>query len=154
MASPQLQLFFVLSAVTNLPLTGAAGGMSFELYRKYNGSSFTDLTPPTIIEVGDGLYAFAPTFADLTAGISYVINTGSGNPQRVFGYMRPEDWNADLITTLVNIETGKWEIKTSGPDANKLIIYAQDGVTPLYKFQLFDSSGTPTSTNPFKRVPS
>lgn len=152
MASPKLEVFFVKSTATNLPLTGAAGSMVFETYKNDLGANVTP--QPTISEIGGGLYAFTPVFSDAARGIAYVITTGaSGNPDRIYRYMRPEDWNADKVDTLVSIETGKWEIKTSGPDANRMIMYAADGVTVLYKFDLFDESGAATTINPFKRVP-
>lgn len=57
------------------------------------------------------------------------------------------------VTTLLNIETGKWKIFTSGGDANRLVIYEPDGTTVLMKFNLLDSSGSATSSAPFARVP-
>jgi hypothetical protein len=86
--------------------------------------------------------------------------------------MRPEDFNLDnadvptssvvaggsttlepKIDELLQIQKGKWQIFTSGPDANRLVIFQADGVTVLKKFELFDANGVPTSINPFRRVP-
>lgn len=51
------------------------------------------------------------------------------------------------------IATGKWQIHSSGGDANRLVLYDEDGTTPLYKFDLADVSGLPTFTSPFRRTP-
>ncbi len=151
MASPKMEVFFVKSTVDNLPLIGASGTMAFETYVNDLGAP---ITPPSIVELGGGLYGFTPVFASSSRGLAYVITTTTnGNPDRVYRYMRPEDWNPDKIDILMQIETGKWEIKISGPDANRLIIYDADGTTVLYKFDLFSSTGSPSSLNPYKRVP-
>lgn len=63
---------------------------------------------------------------------------------------------ADTYTRVVDLhdETlGKWQIFTTGPDANRLVLYRQDGVTVLKKFDLADSGGTSTVINPFRRTP-
>lgn len=49
--------------------------------------------------------------------------------------------------TIIQILTGKWEIKN-----NQLIMYAADGTTPLYTFNL-TQDGTATEFNPDKRSP-
>lgn len=54
---------------------------------------------------------------------------------------------------VVDYHQGKWEIKTTGPDANRLILYRADGVTVLKKFDLADAAGNPTYISPFKRTP-
>lgn len=48
---------------------------------------------------------------------------------------------------------GKWEILTTGPDANRLVLYRVDGITVLKKFDLQDVGGSPNFNNPFKRIP-
>lgn len=159
MASPKLEVFFVKSTVNNLPLTGAAGAMAFETYKTDLGVNVTPL--PTIIEIGGGLYGFLPVFSDADRGIAYVITTGAnGNPDRIYRYMRPEDWNADGIpalqvdlTFLKKLGVGKAEIFTTGPNEDHMIIYDTDGTTVLQKWSLFDASGNPSPFNPFKKVP-
>jgi hypothetical protein len=57
-------------------------------------------------------------------------------------------------TTAINAATfGKWQIFTTGIDANRLVMYAADGVTVLKKFDLKDSAGVATSSSPFSRLP-
>jgi len=55
---------------------------------------------------------------------------------------------------LRRIAEGRWAMFTSGPDANRLVLYDNDGVTPIQKWDLKDDTGTPT-TGPsiFERVP-
>lgn len=146
-----MEVFFVKSTADNLPLIGEVLNFAFETYVNDTGDPIAE---PTIVELGGGLYGFTPVFADPTRGIAYVITTSAlGNPDRVYRYMRPEDWNPDKIDTLMQIEVGKWEIVTTGPDANRLIFYDTDGTTVLYKFDLFNSIGAASVLNPYKRVP-
>lgn len=149
MASPQIIVFTIFDSSNN-PLTGQAGLMSFTTYKNEIG---TNLSAPTIVEVGGGAYKFTPTFAT-NHGIAWVINTGAGaNPPSLFGYIRPEDFYPDQIQDLTDEAFGKWQIFTIGGNANKLILYRADGVTILKTFDLQDASGNPTTTNPFIRVP-
>lgn len=55
------------------------------------------------------------------------------------------------VSKIAKITANNWTIQTSGGDANRLVIYDDDGTTPLYKFDLKDSSGAPTVTTPFRR---
>jgi hypothetical protein len=161
MASPKIEVFFVYDG-TGAPLTGLTP--TFEVYKDDLGAN---LTQPTITEIGGGAYKFTPVFP-ANRGIAYIVLTG-GNPARIAKFIRPEDYNLDnadvptssraastlegKVDELLQIGKGKWEIKTSGPDANRLIIYEADGTTVLRKFDLFDKDGLPTAINPFKRVP-
>ncbi len=289
MASPRKEIFFVYNISTGVPLSGAAAGMSFSSYVKDDGSA---VTQPAITEIAAGIYGFTPVFADATHGIAYVLSTGAtGNPSYVARYMRPEDWNADDVPTVLtdviangtaiaavqttvnagataaalatvatavgtkasqtsvdavqttvnagataaalatlstavgtkasqtsvdavqttvnlgataaalatvatsvgtratssevaalqadvdtanagivalqgDVDTvvlqaaairafneGRCKIHTTGPDANRLVVYDVDGVSVLAKFDLFDASGSPSTSSPFERVP-
>lgn len=157
MASPTSEVFFVYHISTGAPLTGAAGSFSFVTYKDDLGNN---LTPPTITEIGGGAYKFDITHTP-NRGVVYVISTGaSGNPGSVARYVRPEDFNTDalpdmqdLIEAIKDYQEGKWRIFTTGPDANRLVIYAPDGTTVLKKYDLLDSAGDPTYTSPFSRIP-
>lgn len=166
MASPHIEVVFVYDN-TGAPKTGQT--LTFDTYKDDLGN---DLAQPSITEIGGGAYKFTPTFTT-GRGIVYVLNTGTGgNPTRVAKFMRPEDFNIDnadvptssvavggdatigtKLDTLLAIAKGKWEIKSTGADANRLIIYDVDGITVIQKFDLFDQSGLPTPINAFKRVP-
>ncbi len=57
------------------------------------------------------------------------------------------------VTDILDYHVGKWEIMVTGPDANRLILYREDGFTVLKKFDLQNANGDPTFINPFKRIP-
>lgn len=177
MPSPKYQVFFLYNPNTGAPVTGQTG-IVFDSYLDSGGVAITPA--PAIVEIGGGAYGFIPAFT-VDKGIAYVVNTGSGvTPTRVAGYIRPEDYNADLVDVAVstrasqasvdssstNISTlegkvqrvldlteGKWQIHVGGADANRLVIYAADGVTVLKKFDLRDKNGLPTVINPFQKIP-
>ncbi len=149
MATPTPEVFFVYDE-TGVPLTGAAAGMSFVAYRTEAGIVITP--EPSITEIGGGGYSFTPATPPTNHGIVYVLQTG-GYPAYVARYYRPEDYYPDKILGIESFLFGKWEIKTAGPDANRIIYYQPDGTTVLAKFDLLDSNGDPTTLNPFLRDP-
>lgn len=152
MPSPQIEVLFFYDLSTGAPLTGLTP--VFEFYKDDLGAN---LTPPTITEIGGGAYKFTPAFpADPLRAVIYVVDAGAtANPRRQARFVRPEDWNTDVFDMgdVQDAVLGKWEIKTTGPDANHLIFYRLDGVTVLKKFLLTDAAGVPTTINPFKRTP-
>lgn len=152
MASPHLEVFFVRNPATGNPLTGAAGSLSFATYTDDTGVAVTPV--PTISEVGGGLYKFLATLpVSPSRGLTYVISTSGNEPEYVWRFVRPEDWNDDQITDLADVAFGKWVIVNTGPDANRLVLYRQDGVTIVKKFDLRDLTGNPTISNIFQRLP-
>ena len=46
------------------------------------------------------------------------------------------------------VETGRWKI-----EANQMVFFADDGVTPLLTFDLKDDAGLPSMTSVFERIP-
>ena len=46
------------------------------------------------------------------------------------------------------IETNRWKITS-----NQFIVYDDDGITPIYTFNLKDKQGRPTESQPYERVP-
>lgn len=53
-----------------------------------------------------------------------------------------------LVAQIYKIETGRWRIA-----GNQLILYDEDGVTPMYVFDLKDKTGLPTEESPYERSP-
>ncbi len=150
MSSPKIEVFFLYDATTQAPLTGATP--TFDTYKDDLG---TNLTQPTISEIGGGAYKFTP---DITTspnrGIVYIVDGGaSASPRRVARFVRPEDFAVDYLPDMYDMDFGKWQIMVSGPDNHRLVTYRADGVTILKKFDLFDQAGVPTSINPFRRDP-
>ena len=145
MASPRAEVFTVLDAA-GTPVTGAT-----VVFLTYKNTAGVNLAQPAITEIGGGAYMFAPLFADPTKGIVYVADTGAGHLPRYYTrYIRPEDWDLDAVRQFL---TGKWTIFTTGPMANQLVCYDDDGLTPLYTFDLRSAYGMPTTLNPYTRDP-
>lgn len=147
MSSPQIVVFFLYDESAGTPLTGATP--TFTTYKDDTG---TTLAFPTITEVGGGAYKFTPVFPT-NKGIVYVVDGGAGSiPRHQAAFVRPEDYFLDIIKDLQDEIIGEWRVFTSGPDANRMVLYRQDG-SVLKKFDLKDSAGSPTTTTPFRRIP-
>jgi len=117
------------------------------------------ITDASMNEVAEGFYSYE--FAEYDDTKDYAIRTDGGASLNNYERYQSATNNtgglaeqASLttiglnVTTILNIEKGKWEIKE-----NKLILYAEDGIAVLYQFNLLDSNGLPTMTDPFKREP-
>lgn len=159
MASPKIEAFALFNLTTGAPLTGQVASMSFLTYKDTSGA---DVVAPTVVEVGGGWYYFEPELpANPDLGLVYVLDTGTGaNPTKISRYIRPEDYTTDAIPAVQAVAErvrdfaeGKKEIATTGPDANRFIVYAADGTTPLKKYDLTDENGDPTSTDPYVQTP-
>lgn len=55
--------------------------------------------------------------------------------------------NNPHVDDIFNIEYGRWEI-----DGTEMIFYKSDNVTEIARFDLFDSTGTPSSDSVFERL--
>lgn len=158
MASPRSEVFFLYDPATGAPKTGVAG-IAFTTYKDELGSNI--LPQPAITEIGGGAYAFTPVLV-ANKGIVYVINAGvTAMPQYTARYIRAEDWytdNSDSLSSAIQttvdelqvLNTGKWTIDST---TSIMTLYASNGSTILYQFQLQDAAGTPTSVNPYRRIP-
>jgi len=54
------------------------------------------------------------------------------------------------IRDVHTIETGRWKIDTN---TNQLVFYADDDITPVFSFNLYDEDELPTSTDVMERRP-
>jgi hypothetical protein len=149
LTSPKIVVFFLYDG-SGSPLTGVS-----PTFITYLDDTGTPAAQPTITEIGGGAYRFTPDFSgNPQLGFAYVVDgTVSANPRLVNGYARPEDYFPDLIGNMSTVTFGRWQIFTTGPDANHLVLFEADGITVLQKFQLQDPGGIPTTVNPFTRVP-
>ena len=143
-----------------------------------NGQTVSN--PPAITELSEGFYKFSYDWYSMHPDAYLLkIDTGLTTPAERFVTMRIEkadylehladeikstaetietsansiESSASTIQTkvqrLLDIENGTWKIEN-----NNLYIIAPDGTTELARFNLFAADGTtPTSTNPFFRVP-
>lgn len=57
------------------------------------------------------------------------------------------------LTRIRQATEGRWKIHTSGPDVNRMVFYEVDGTTVMFKLDLKDAAGAPTTSSPFERVP-
>lgn len=60
---------------------------------------------------------------------------------------------AAFVELTKKIQRNRWKIHTTGPDANRMVIYDDDGTTILLKFDLKNSAGAASTTAPFEKVP-
>ncbi len=136
MASPQIVVFALFNSA-QAPLAGQSP--TFATYKDETG---TNLSQPTISEIGGGFYKFTPVLI-AGHGIAYMIDGGAlATPQYQYNYLRPEDFY--LLKVLQN----RWKVV-----GNQLLIYDDDGTTAVLTFNLFDNVGAPTMTKIFERVP-
>lgn len=179
MASPKYEPLFIFNINTGVGIAGTT--FTFEVYKDSDGLNLT--APTVVEIGGGAYGFIPTFTANKGIFYVLRCNHADANPKRLTRYIRPEDYSADgvdvavasvqadtdaiqadlavldtgsitsAMAELTALVGGKWEIKTSGPDINHLIIYAADGTTVLKKFLLTDRNGVPTVTNPFKRTP-
>ena len=126
-----------------MPLDGEPGEES---------TATTPVAPPAISEVGNGAYKFTPVFPT-DKGLVWVINGGAGShPRYQAGFNRPEDYSGDLLQDMSDQMFGEMRLVTTGPDANRLVLYRPDS-SVLLKFDLLDADNVPTFSAPFRRIP-
>jgi hypothetical protein len=95
----------------------------------------------------------APTGASIAADIANVDSDVAAVQASVTALGAGQATILSVVELLKKYEEGRWKIHISGPDANRLVLYDTDDVTPLLKFDLKDSGGAATFVNPFERLP-
>ena len=98
-------------------------------------------------DISSGQMIFNADCTSATAtvrGQCKVTNNASGN----VGFTLKDETTTAMLAKLLQIETGRWKIVD-----NQMVLYESDGITALKTFDLKDSSGNPTETEPFERVP-
>ena len=148
---PTTSVIFALYSGAGSPLTGISP--IFAAYEDFSGGA---VTPPSIVEIGLGMYGFQPAAPDITNGTAYIIDgTASANPRYLSGSLQPGvNINVDvaailaLVTQTNNLLYGRWKIDTT---LNQLLMYAPDNVTVIATFDLKDASGNPTSSLIYER---
>lgn len=141
MASPKLEVFFIYDSTTGAPKTGVTP--TFSTYKNDLGANVTP--QPTISEIGGGAYAFTPVFTDPARGIVYQVATGNSPPYWA-RYMRPEDWAADDVSTVLKHQLCDEEFVTTGPDAGRVVRRdGTDHATVLAKWDMLEADGTTKS---------
>jgi len=160
------------------PRLGVAFGSVVCTVVKADGttSTFTPTSPQWTARNADGFFnsgCYTLIIPAAQTGVVGVLELGvsvSGCQNYVAQYLVVSEDSADVYDKLVvvegkvddikvdteylaKVEQGRWKIFTTGPDANRLVLYDLDGTTVLKKFDLKDSSGSATTTSVFERVP-
>jgi hypothetical protein len=139
---------------TNVNLTGSIG-VGFAVYDTA-GTLISARTTNGVYQTlsGSGIYNAYISFPDNFRG-SILWDTGGGSPTYASEQYNYEENNpkVDLLTQISGsidfiqkIEGGKWKIIN-----NQMIFYATDNSTEVARFNLFDSTGNPTTSAPFER---
>lgn len=148
MASPSIEVLFFYNASTGAPMTGLT-----PTFLTYANTAGTPVAQPAISEIGGGAYKFTPVLP-ASEGLVYVIDAGAtATPRYSTRFIRSSDFDLDDVATILQYSQGRWKIHTTGPDANRLVIYEEDGTTVVRKFDLTDSGGSATTTSPYERTP-
>jgi hypothetical protein len=106
------------------------------------------------IVAGSGMYASYITFLDSFHGsVAWDTGEGANSAFAVEQYnVEENDPKVGAIYTDVrfikSVEGGRWRIDTA---TNQMVFYAEDNVTMVATFNLFDQNGAPTSSSPYER---
>jgi len=93
------------------------------------------------------LGSFSVTIAMERSPLSQVIRVEDTPGDSVWTEVEKQQL-LDAVEFMRQIDGGRWRIVD-----DQMVFYADDGVTPLQTFNLFDQDGQPTMTEPFERVP-
>jgi hypothetical protein len=103
-------------------------------------------TATGIVELGFGEYGLSKSFSSPMRG--YIQFKDVTDNLVISDPITVVDDYLTSISNIFKIETGRWKIIN-----NQMIIYDSDATTPIYTFDLKDSSGSPTEENPTERTP-
>lgn len=155
-------IFRVYFTDAGIPTTGLSPTIRV---RKVSDASLAVADDP-MFEIGDGWYKY--DFTQYTGSVGYAVRADGG--PALTSYERyatlgnenfvTDRFAADLFALNVsgsmnnamqlirNTENGGWKILN-----NQLIIFREDNLAEVARFNLFDASGSPTSkTNPSERT--
>ena len=124
------------------------GGISTVGYRIYSSAGALSGSRVTSgvgeVRSGSGIYSGSVHISNNFTG--YLLwDSGESTP-----IYASED--IDVISIVENTKqmtSGKWRIDSS---SNQMIFYGEDNVTEISRFNLFDSSGSPSVSSVFSRV--
>lgn len=150
--------------VTGTPVTGVTFGSVTVSIRAADTGPVDTYTPTSQqwLEVNSGAFAGTGVYAVKILGSSIGLPQGSttyavaasGAVTYVGSVKVVLQEESDTYLRMRELQEGRWKIHTTGPDANRLVLYGADGVTPIQKWDLYDSSGTATAgVGVFERVP-
>lgn len=96
-----------------------------------------------------GLYHVVVDAADLDqlGTVQLAINPNDGEFVNTIASFMVEEYHIAS-----QVARNSWKIETSGPDAGRLVVYDDDGVTALVKFDLKDALGNANIASIFERT--
>lgn len=139
---------------TNITFTanfGSSRDSNTVSYRilNYDLSVHTNWTTDNVVEIGFGLYGVSLNIsAEMRGFVQWKAVEGGKSDLYTISAITVVDDFISNISNIFKVETGRWKIIS-----NQMIFYDTDDTTPIYTFNLKDSSGNLTSTNPVERTP-
>ena len=145
------------------PVTGVAAAAVTVSIRAADSGAIDTYTPsaPQWLECSSNAFANTGVYSLTIPGTvslpqgSVVYAVAAAGAVTYVGALKSVSYEeSDTYLRLRQLQEGRWKIHTTGPDANRLVLYGSDGITPIQKWDMLDSSGTPTAgVNVFERVP-
>jgi len=136
-------IYVIYFADLGTPKTGLSPTIDIFIKVSDGGSAGS---APSISELSGGFYKF--TYAP-TEDIAIRVDSNDVNMADRDKYIvliaSPDD---EGLAKILQVDKGRWKIQN-----NQMIFYKEDGVTPLYTFNLKDESGQPSEKNVYERVP-
>lgn len=146
------------------PVVGAGYGTISATIEKSDGTT-VNMTMSALnwIEVTSGAFnglgkydLVIPASMVNTTGILVFAVTGPSSSKFIGVCKIVANEEADTYAKVARIQVlkeGRWKTFTSGPDANRLVLYAADGTTVLQKWDLKNSAGTASTNDVSERIP-
>lgn len=90
--------------------------------------------------------------SDASAGSSPALIAAAVWDEPVASHLTVGSTGATLKRVQV-LKEGRWKLFDSGPDANRVVLYAEDGTTVIQKWDAKDKTGAASNTEIYERVP-
>ncbi len=145
--------FFMEMLVTDgagAPVTGLS--VNYAIYKSTDNSL---VDSGSLTDVGNGMYQGSYSFT-LTGQYRILYLPPSNYSDEVETVLVEEEFAkeatvqsmADDVALIKQVEIGRWKIDTS---ANQMILYKEDNVTEIARFDLFNKNNTPAVSNVTER---
>jgi len=95
-----------------------------------------------------GLYHVTVPLTDtnLIGSLMLIIRAASSEFKTSYGSVSVEEFHLAS-----QVAKNNWQIHTTGAEANRLVVYDDDGTTVLIRFDLKDGTGAPSTSTVFER---
>jgi hypothetical protein len=142
---------FVVNNDAGALVTGLVNGDFTKKLYNPSGNEVSGSIPVTVTELGNGLYRTSFTPNALGAWVLIITNVTYFPYGKVENYSCITYLNDDLgtiVELIKQIGSGRWKIDTS---TKEMILYKDDNITELFRFNLKDASGVASATSVFER---